>query len=143
MAKQANAIDLKSIGIIYLEGSSPFLGILGNRKEVGIVYHVIRLVKMDKETLQRFVNQANELLASELPNSAKKSICMMVEDILHGEGKYRGFQYNYWSWRGMVDWIINGKPQMPEKERYIVGPNASLDDSFTSKTEGEYSRKYY
>ena len=87
----------------------------------------------------------NNLLASNLPQSAKKNLCVIVEQLLMNTKNYNGFQYNYWSRYGCAEWQ-DAKTKAVFKDhiphQYILGPDYVYEDSFTSDIQGEYSRYY-
>ena len=82
---------------------------------------------------QKFIEIGNELLANEkLSQEIKKGICTLIEKTLLEHNSYRGFNYSYWINGGYDQWIKDGQPDFPEKEKYI-----------TDNKKKEYNRIYY
>src|SRR5688572_12893022 len=114
-------------------------------------------IKIEVEYLVRAVEHCNELLASPIPQSAKRDICTMVESLLMGSDTYQGFDNIYWSRQGCNEWYEAGQPDFPEKNKYIIGPegdknkpgfekingqNVFVCPDFVSADQGEYARFY-
>lgn len=95
------------------------------------------------ETLELAVNHVNELLASSIPQSAKKTLCCLIESLLLPTEHYGGFNQLYWIRKGSEEW--NRRYGGPEN-KHIIGPEGDKNlnnDDFVSDVEGEYARHYY
>lgn len=77
-------------------------------------------------------DEINTKLASDIPQEAKKELCVVLENILFKTGNYHGHNYIYWLDKGFNLWIEAGEPGFPEKELYI-----------TNNKKEEFSRYYY
>ena len=99
-------------------------------------------------SVQKMKKCCNELLASEIPENAKRKICTMLESVLMEVNMYHGFNNNYWLHGGCDKWYAAGCPDtFPDKLQYIIGPNGykayeAKDLDFVGGFEGEYSRHY-
>jgi hypothetical protein len=105
-----------------------------------------RAMKISEETLDQQKRWANELLASEIPQAAKSTVATMIETLLMASGRYQGFQHNYWSELGCDLWYEAGKPDFPEKNKFIFGPNGEANrekEEWVSGQQGEFSRRYF
>lgn len=107
------------------------------------------------EYIQRTIN---ELLESELPQHAKRKLCITMEKLLKDmKQKDNDYQYLYWSRYGKLDWeaekgqhlgkmMIGDTIKIPKE--YIFGPDYSntpkedLED-YVDTIQGEWSRVYY
>lgn len=67
----------------------------------------------------------------------KAGVCVMIEKVLHESRNYQGFNHIYWMEKGFIEWNDNGKPDFPEKDKYIYGEGGE------EGTYGNYSRHYY
>ena len=65
-------------------------------------------------------------------NAEKSVMCMLLENVLHETGNYKGYQYLYWDVTGYDLWKRAGEPEGDDKNQYIT--NNGLE---------EYSRYYY
>lgn len=82
--------------------------------------------------VKKLRDMANGMLASEISQPEKRSICSLIENVLMDTGNYKGYNHNYWMEKGYRQWVDDGKPDFPEKEFYIYGPN-----------KDEYGRTYF
>lgn len=97
------------------------------------------------ETIRKQLETTNKLLASAIPQSAKRTLCTMIESILMEVDLYQGYNYNYWLDQGCDMWYAAAMPDFPEKDKYIIGTEGEINkanDDFVSDIEGEYSRVY-
>lgn len=102
--------------------------------------------KLKPEQLRNHINHINALLASEIPQSAKKTLCSLAEGLLMDTDTYSGFNNVYWMQEGCDNWYQCSKPDFPEKIEYIIGHEGSKNrdnDDFISDTQGEYARHYH
>ncbi len=101
------------------------------------------------------VNNLNDLLATAIPQEAKRRISSTIGALLMKAGLYNGFQYLYWAETGCKAWRDAGEPNFPEKEAYVIGPEGAahkhtldkamnwLHSEWVHPTQGEYARCYY
>lgn len=85
--------------------------------------------------ITEFVSYVNSQLkrTNEPTNdSYKEGMCDLLEHILHLNNAYNGYNHNYWLEQGFQEWITAGRPDFPEKNKFIYGPSGQ-----------EYNRKYY
>jgi len=76
--------------------------------------------------------KVNDLLSRDtLGLEEKKVLCFLLEGILMDTGNYKGYNNLYWIQKGCSEWEAAGKPDFPEKEKFIVGGM------------GEWSRVYF
>lgn len=71
------------------------------------------------------IEWANKFFA-ESPDSLaeqRKGVQSFLSACLMESNSYRGFNYLYWLAQGCDEWIDAGRPEFPEKERYIYGPS--------------------
>jgi len=72
------------------------------------------------------LDEANRMLAiDDLPPAQKQGICDMIEFILHETGNYSGYSYNHWKSGGFKAWCRAGKPEGPEKDKFMYGPKGT------------------
>lgn len=62
----------------------------------------------------------------------KAGLCVALEHVLHTANCYHGYTDNYWFEKGAGEWEQAGKPDFPEKDKFIYGP-----------TGQRYNRRYY
>jgi hypothetical protein len=88
---------------------------------------------IEVEEIKRKINNLLERSDDTAPGAdAKKTLCSLLEGILHDTGNYRGFNYVYWLKRGNQEWVAAGKPEVPVvKNQFIIGDI------------GEWARIYY
>jgi hypothetical protein len=78
-----------------------------------------------------FVLYINEQLAgNDIDQSAKEALCRSVEHVLHKSNNYHGYQYLYWDKQGFTEWLAAGKPEGPEKDKFMYGPSMNRYDRF-------------
>jgi hypothetical protein len=66
----------------------------------------------------------------------RKALAGILEDLLFEANDYRGFNDVYWRDEGGYQaWVEAGRPDFPEKYKYIHGPDADGQD--------QYRRVYY
>lgn len=65
-------------------------------------------------------------------DSYKEGMCDLLEHILHLNNAYNGYQHNYWMQQGYQEWIAAGRPDFPEKYKFIYGPSGQ-----------QFNRYYY
>lgn len=51
----------------------------------------------------------------------KRGICFMIERVLFDADNYKGFNCIYWLEQGFDEWLKDGCPDFPEKQKYIEG----------------------
>jgi hypothetical protein len=85
------------------------------------------------------VNEITDIINEKLANPVieqltKATLCTFLEDILHKTSNYHGYNYLYWLNHpcGYTQWVKDGEPGFPEKEKYI-----------TNNKKEEFSRVYY
>jgi hypothetical protein len=90
----------------------------------------------------------NELLGSNLPQSAKCKLSIMMEKLLNETKSYKGFKYLYWSKYGHEEWqfvkatkINSASIEIPNE--YLYGPDDTGESDFVSDIQGKFSRKYF
>lgn len=103
--------------------------------------------RISLEVVRKQVELSNELLASSIPQSAKSTICLMVENLLHASNCYGGFNNLHWIHSGCKAWLNAGKPEK-NKENFIIGfgganAKSRKDESYSHAIQGEYSRQYF
>ncbi len=96
-----------------------------------------------KQSIIETKEYINKRLKSAIPQAEKITLCVVLEQLLMAANMYAGFNNNYWLDQGYKEWCENGKPEGPEKMKFIIGPSATEDPNFISATEGEYSRTYW
>lgn len=111
------------------------------------------------------VNILNTVLASNVSQIDKASICTVIESLLHSIDMYKGYNNLYWLSVGcgafkdykqnLESYGFTGKGlervqdiAEANKEMFIIGPNGAKakmngDVAFTHCIEGDYSRTYY
>ena len=96
------------------------------------------------EFLDHIKHTVNDMLATNIPQSTKQKLCILVEKMLMETKNYEGFKYLYWSRFGCNDWQ-DAKEKGNYKvipQEYIIGPDATNGLDFPSDIQGEYSRRY-
>lgn len=84
--------------------------------------------------VKEFHEWANKQLArtdAYATDEFKAGICTALEHVLHGSGNYKGYNNLYWLRQGCDEWEAAGRPDFPEKDKYIDG------------NLGKYARVYY
>jgi hypothetical protein len=102
-------------------------------------------VRIDSDEIHRARDHVNELLASAIPQGAKKTLCCLIEGLLMQADMYAGFNNNFWRDGGYEDWCAAGKPDFPEKNLFVIGSMGVInksDDSWVGTNDGEWSRTY-
>lgn len=86
----------------------------------------------------------NDLLASNIPQSAKYRLCVIMEKLLAETKSYNGYKYLYWSRYGHSEWESAKKTKVFESvpEEYMYGPDDTGDINFCSDIQGKFSRRY-
>jgi hypothetical protein len=75
----------------------------------------IKTIKV--ETIRK---EANRLLAlPTLSQEEKRGIVLMLEHTLHKTDNYGGYNFTYWAMRGRDEWDRAGRPDFPEKQKYL------------------------
>ena len=90
-------------------------------------------------------NNINLLLSTNIPQSAKQKLCIMLEKMLQDTKSYNGFRYLYWSKFGCLDWE-EAKQKAVYKDvprEFMYGPDDTGKLEFSSDIQGEYSRYYH
>ena len=95
--------------------------------------------------LEHTKQSINELLATNIPQSVKYKLCVIIEKLLHDIKAYNGYKYLYWSKYGCLDWEEAKKKShnfttIPDE--YLYGPDDNGDMNFCSDIQGKFSRKY-
>lgn len=105
------------------------------------------------EFLDHTKKTINDLLASNIPQSAKQKLCIVMEKLLRDtKKKDTDYQYLYWNKYGKLDWAaeknsylakipIGGSISVPKE--YITGPDDNGNPDFISDVQGEWSRNYF
>lgn len=104
--------------------------------------------KLRKQVSIDFLNHTkstiNHLLGTNLPQSAKQKLCIIIEKMLMDTKSYNGFKYLYWSKYGCLDWQ-EAKQKGVYKDvprEYMYGPDDTGKPDFVSDMQGEFSRFY-
>lgn len=111
---------------------------------------MIKKKKISLEFIQQTKQKINTLLSSKIPQSTKKELCNIIEQLNIDLNIKSDYKYLYWEKYGNLDWNadkhihfenmqIGDKVNIPRE--YIVGPN-NYDIDIISEIEGEYSRRY-
>jgi hypothetical protein len=106
------------------------------------------MAKLRKQVSLDFLEQTkqyiNELLATNIPQSAKYKLCVIVEKMLSDTKSYNGYKHLYWSKYGCLDWEEAKKKKVftSVPDEYIYGPDDTGDMNFCSDIQGKFSRKY-
>ena len=105
------------------------------------------------ETIEYLQITINELLETELPQYAKKKLCVAMEKLLKDmKQKDDDYQYLHWNKYGKQDWQEDKEKHLTKldigdtikiPQKYITGPDYDGSDSFLSDIQGEWSRVYY
>jgi len=70
----------------------------------------------------KVLETANKLFANtEISQEEKSGVSALLEEILHATNQYKGFNDIYWRKTGYRLWVEAGKPDFPEKKKFM-GP---------------------
>ena len=80
----------------------------------------------------------NKRLANEKHTGGEKyTAAMILEEILHTTGNYKGYTHNYWVERGYDEWVKAGKPMdclepmdCLVKDKFIHGDRSIFDRTY-------------
>jgi len=74
----------------------------------------------------------NKRLANEKHTGGEKyTAAMILEEILHTTGNYKGYTHNYWVEQGYTEWINAGKPEdCLVKDKFIHGDRSIFDRTY-------------
>jgi hypothetical protein len=77
------------------------------------------------QSLRALVSVVNEFMrkSSDIATAERSLIQTLTESLLMAKGEYSGFNYSYWMDRGFREWDETGKPDFPEKDKYLYGPS--------------------
>jgi hypothetical protein len=98
------------------------------------------------ETLDYVTTTLNDLLSTNMPQSSKRRICLILERLLVETKNYKGYKYLYYSKCGHEEWtnhkstLTNPPHVIPEE--FLYGPDCGNDMNFVSDTQGKFSRRY-
>ncbi len=82
----------------------------------------------DVSEFKNFVNK--KLSERTISDEEKRGMRCLLEEVLVKTGNYRGFNHVYWwSDGGYIEWLKDGEPDFPIKDRYIYG-NRGKNDVF-------------
>lgn len=105
------------------------------------------------ETIEYIQRTINELLESELPQGAKRKLCITMEKLLKDmKQKDDDYQYLYWNKYGKLDWAAEKDQHLTKLSvgdtikippEYITGPDYDGSDNYVDDIQGEWSRVYY
>jgi hypothetical protein len=122
-----------------------------SKEPIGAVF----MAKLRKQVSLDFLDYSkttiNNLLASNIPQSCKQKLCIMMEKLLRDTKSYNGFSYLYWSKFGFLDWNeqkggmfskMNMGQSVNVPQEFITGPDYKDDPNFVSDIQGEFSRNY-
>lgn len=93
----------------------------------------------------------NDLLSSNIPQSTKYKLCVMMEKLMRDLKQNADYRYLYWQKYGKLDWDAEKHIHLAKMnigvtinipKEYVIGPDASNDSDFVSDIQGEYSRVY-
>ena len=109
---------------------------------------MVKSKKVSVDVIKNLVTNWNNLLAMEISQEAKSTICCQIESLLMDVNAYGGFNHLYWLDGGGTDaWYAAGQPDFDNgKMKFLIGPNgvaSNKDPNFVSAIEGEYSRCYW
>ncbi len=91
------------------------------------------MTKRKKINVIAVLTEANKQLAKqddEATEDFKKGVCIMIERILMDTGNYNGYNYNIWNNGGCEAWQKDGKPDFPEKEKYMYSNHGGCYDRY-------------
>ena len=105
------------------------------------------------ETIEYMQRTINDLLESEIQQSEKKKLCIMMEKLLKDmKQKDDDYQYLYWNKYGKLDWAAEKEQHLTRlkvgdtikiPQEYITGPDYDGSDNYVDDIQGEWSRVYY
>lgn len=105
------------------------------------------------ETIEYIQRTINDLLESEIQQSEKKKLCIMMEKLLKDmKQKDDDYQYLYWNKHGKLDWAAEKEKHLTKlkvgdtikiPQEYITGPDYDGSDGYVDDIQGEWSRVYY
>ncbi len=93
----------------------------------------------------------NDLLATNMPQSSKYKLCILMEKLLRDIKQKAEYKHLYWQKYGKLDWDAEKQTHLAKlslgdtikvPKSYIVGPDATDDPNFISDIQGEFSRSY-
>lgn len=129
-------------------GSNP-VGAINNMED--------NMTKQRKQVSIEFLDHTkktiNDLLATNIPQSAKQKLCIVMEKLLKDTKKRdTDYQYLYWNKYGKLDWAaeknsyfakikVGDDVRVPRE--YIIGPDDDGSPDFISDIQGEWSRNYF
>ncbi|UCC18982.1 MAG: hypothetical protein JSV62_12860 [Promethearchaeota archaeon] len=66
-------------------------------------------------------DKINHLLTIDtIPQDAKKQLCLFLDMVLLETDNYKGFQSLTWINGGYEQWVKDGEPDFPEKNKYLA-----------------------
>mgnify|MGYP003318873520 CR=1 FL=1 len=105
------------------------------------------------ETIESIQITINDLLESNMDQSSKKRLCIVMEKLSKDmKLTHDDYQYLWWSKYGKQEWEVDKDKYLQNlsigdriniPQEYITGPEYDGSDSFVSDIQGEWSRIYY
>lgn len=105
------------------------------------------------EYIEHIQRTINDLLDSEIPQFAKKKLCILMEKLLQEmKQPADNYQYLYWNKYGKLDWEVEKEKHLSKlsigdtikiPQEYITGPDYNGSDDYCDRTQGEWSRAYH
>ena len=86
----------------------------------------------------------NDLLATNIPQSAKYRLCVVMEKLLEETKSYDGYKNLYWLKHGHAEWndAKSKKVFTSIPDEYVYGPDYQENMNFCSDIQGKFSRRY-
>ncbi len=89
--------------------------------------------------IKNVIQSINGRIKTSASVEVRRELGLLATELLSAVNSYGGYNYNYWLKQGYQEWLVDGMPEFPEKEKYILGP--TLDKTMVTYFVQEGKRK--